>query len=416
MLFLSGSVFAQKNMVREANRELSAFEAAKTANKITEQTTALSKAKTAIDAASQDASTSGDYKTWLIKAQVYLNMQSTETLANGSPYLEGAAALNKALELNPKLENDNDYINLSYQSAVHYFNSGVNFYNDSKFQESYESLNQVMHFIGREENKKFKKYPVDTIRAQSQMLEAYDAYYLDKNDEAISLLKNVVKSPYLENTAGAYLLLVQAYEKKKDSKNQLAILEEALKKYPSDQNLKNAHLNYLIQSGDFKTLEEQANADPNNVELAFNMGILYQELGMPKDGKAPKDSEANLAKAEKYYKKVIETESNNGIYSYQLGAFYFNQAVNLAKYMNDLPISEQAKYEKAKKEAEGFYEKALPYLEKARSIFNRDKRNLTNDEKRFQFQTLQALSELYARQNKLEKSEEVKKEMKEVNQ
>src|SRR5690606_30523810 len=114
--------------------------------------------------------------------------------------LEGVSALQKAMELNPKLEKNEDVIKLIYQGAIHAFNNGINYYNSSDFKSSYNSFTTSISLLGNEPDKKFNVYPTaDTIRAQAKMLRAYDAYYLEKTDEAVTLLKEVSVDPHLVN-------------------------------------------------------------------------------------------------------------------------------------------------------------------------------------------------------------------------
>lgn len=410
ILFMSLFSYAQKSKVREANKEINNFNDAKAKVNVSGQKDALTKAKAAIDEAVKDPSTSEDAKTWISKAIIYMNMQEVESLNSENPYLEAQKSLKKAMELDPKLNNDDDVVRLSYQGALYSFNDGVNFYNESKFEKSYESFANAISYLGEEKSKRFNKYPVDTIRAQAQMLQAYDAYYLERTDEAIQLLTKVAKNPFLANQSGIYLLLAQAYQKKGDQKNELKSLEDGLAKYPTDQNLKNAKLNFLMASGNYKELEDASNADPNNIELLFSLGIIYQGLGMPESGIETKESKLYLNKAEELYKRVLSSDEENGVYNYQLGAFFFNQAAQKSSVMNDLPISEKVKYEQTKNERDALLEKALPLLEKSRSIFGKS-RNLNSEEKNFQLQALQALAKIYASQNKLGKVDEMNKEI-----
>lgn len=400
--------FGQKAKLREANREMDKYAEANLVNKVAAKTEAISKAKAAIDAAVADPSTSGDAKAWMKKADIYLALQEVEGLDAGSPYKEGIEALRKASELDPKLERNTDFINLSYKGAVLAFNDGINLYNSSKFNDSYNSFGTTMKLLGEEKDKKFPS-PADTIRAQARMLQGFNAFYSDKTDDAIQLLQKAVNDPHLLDQQNAYLILAQAYEKQDKTKEQLKVLEQGLSKYPESQNLKNAKLNYLVTSGDYKSLEDAAKNDPGNVELLFNLGIIYQGLGFAK-AEGTEERKNFMDKAESNYKKVLDGNSNNGIYNYQLGAFYFNQAAELTKTMNDLPISENAKYQRLKKERDAFFDKALPLLEKSRKIFSSTQK-LSVEETNFYRQSLQALTSIYTSQDRLDEADQMNKEL-----
>ena len=89
--------------------------------------------------------------------------------------------------------------------------------------------------------------------------------------------------------------------------------------------------------------------------------------------------------------------------NYSLGALIYNQAVEKIKAMNNLPNSDQKGYDKLKAESDGLLGKSLPYLEKARSIKGDD------------LETLNALKELYARLNQMDKLAEVKAAIEKLN-
>ena len=411
IVLLGYSSFGQKAKLREANKEFDNYSTATMQNKVGDKTAAIKKAKEAIDAAAADPSTSNDAKTWLTKANIYFAMQEVESLASTNPYLEGVTALKKAIELNPKLEKDGEIIKLLYQGGVYAFNSGINYYNSSDFKSSYSSFAHSISLLGSEPDKKFILYPsADTIRSQAKMLQAYDAYYLNNTDEAIVLLKSVTNDPFLVNQPNIYLLLAQAYEKKQNKNGQLAIIEEGLKKYPADQNLKNSKLNYYVTSGDYKVLEDAIANDPNNVELIFNLGIIYQGLALPNDKPAPENSKMFLEKAETNYKKALAIDKDNGIYNFQLGAFYFNQAAEITKSMNDLPVSQNNKYNLAKIDRDKLFDKALPLLEKSKSIFA-SSGTLNPEQQNFQRQSYQALISIYTNLDQLKKASDLREEM-----
>lgn len=90
--------------------------------------------------------------------------------------------------------------------------------------------------------------------------------------------------------------------------------------------------------------------------------------------------------------------------NYSLGALIYNSAVEKIKAMNDLPASDQKGYDKLKAEGDNLLMKSLPYLEKARTINGKD------------LETLNALKELYARLNMMDKLEEIKKAIAAISQ
>lgn len=127
-------------------------------------------------------------------------------------------------------------------------------------------------------------------------------------------------------------------------------------------------------------------------------GDLYQALGSAYEN--TKDS----SNARKAYEKAIELNPSDFVANYSLGALIYNRAVEKIKAMNDLPASDQAGYDKLKKEGDALLQKSLPYLEKARALNGKD------------IETLNALKELYARLNMMDKLEEIKKAIAAISQ
>lgn len=411
--------FAQKSKINEAAKELDNIEVAKIKKDEAAITASLQKAKDAINLAVNDESTKTNAKAWFTKASVYMAMQENAQTNADKPFKEGVAALNKAIELDKKYATDNQAISLLANGAFHYYNEGIATYNESKYEDSYNSFKAGSEMIGADKDKRFAAMPiVDTIRAQSRMFMGYTSFYGEKYDRAIPLLNEAKTSPYLSKEPNVYLVLAQAYEKTGKAADQLATLQDAKQKFPEDKNVANAELNYYITSGKesemTNKLEEAVAKEPNNPELSFNLGIVYEGMANPKGGAAPPANVAELnTKAEAAYAKALALAPDNGNYNYQFGAFYYNQAATLNTNMNNLGSSksEQAQYNTLLKKRDDLFTKALPLLEKSKDAFAAREGKLTTGEHAFYRQSLDALSKIYAIQDKLDKAGEMKKKL-----
>lgn len=415
--------FAQKSKINEASKELDNIEVAKIKKDEAAITTSLQKAKEAINLAVNDESTKANAKAWFTKAAVYMAMQENPQTNADKPYKEGIVALNKAIELDKKYASDDKAISLLANGAFYYYNDGIAAYNESgsesKYEDAYNNFKAGADLTGADKDKRFATMPiVDTIRAQSKMFMGYTSFYGGKFDRAIPLLLEAKASPYLSKEPNVYLVLAQAYEKTGKAADQLATLQEAKQKFPEDKNVSNAELNYFIASGKegemTAKLEEAAAKEPNNPELPFNLGIVYEGMANPKGGAAPPKNAAELnTKAEAAYSKALALASDNANYNYQFGAFYYNQAANLNTQMNNLGSSksEQQQYNTLLKQRDDLFAKALPLLEKSRQAFSTREGKLTTGEHGFYRQSLEALSRIYAIQDKLDKSGEMKKKL-----
>ena len=107
----------------------------------------------------------------------------------------------------------------------------------------------------------------------------------------------------------------------------LKILQDARVDYPREQSLIIEELNIYLTNKDFEraktNLELAAEQDPTNEILWFSLGSVLDNIGMTED--------AIVA-----YKKAIDVNSDYFDANYNLGALYFNQAVNGINEANEL--------------------------------------------------------------------------------
>lgn len=429
-IMMSAAAFAQKDKLKTATKEL------ETATELTQKSqtslaaTSFGKAKEAIDLAVTNPETKEKPETWQTKAGIYLGMQGNEMLRADNPYKEGVAALNKAIQLNPKLSSDLAVVNMLANGAFYAYNDGIQTYNGGKYQDAYTSFKTAKDLLGEDKDKRFILMPiVDTIRAQSVMFMGYNAFYASSADEAnanallddaIANLNKSKTSPYLNDASSIYLVLANAYQKKGDKAGQKATITEALAKYPDDKNLKALELNYAIESGSkdeaISKMEAAVAKDPKNADLHMNLGILYYAIAYPVDGTVNPKAAEYLGKTEEAYKQAVTLDPGNATYNFQLGSLYFNNASRIIGEMNKLGTSkaDDAKYEQFNKDKEAEFAKALPYLEKARDIFMPRKMKLTAEEGKEFINCLTGLKEIYIRTNQAEKAAETKKVLNEI--
>jgi tetratricopeptide (TPR) repeat protein len=105
--------------------------------------------------------------------------------------------------------------------------------------------------------------------------------------------------------------------KKGDKVNYIATIQKGRQAYSNDKQLILAELNYFIEAGKYKeaitNLELAMSKEPNNEIFPFNIGVIYDNLANPGEGKtAPAEKEFNefVEKAEAAYKKAIEINPN----------------------------------------------------------------------------------------------------------
>lgn len=384
-----------------------------------------------INMATNDPSTKDNAKAWYVKANIYMDMQQDPAKKEKKPYREAAAAYTKVTELDAKYEREN-VDNGLLLSAFNFYNDAVVEYNAKKYDDAYALAKSTVDIRNIDGGKRFAgRKQFDTIAAQAQTIQAFSAYYNKKYDEALPALQ-ALKSGPIPAGENIYLILSDIYKVQNKDAEMLAVLEEAKAKFPESQNVRNEELNYYIKSGKqdilIKKLEDAVAKDPNNAEILFNLANGYMGLAFPKDASGkelpkPANFAELISKTEATYTTALKIDPNNAGYNYNMGAFYYNQATDLNKQMNDAAdlmdktkvAAEKKKYEEKyealKKERDVIFGKAMPYLDKTVQILDPKVGNMSADDK-FSYQSaLVAMREIYARQNNMEKASALKKKL-----
>lgn len=410
---ISVATFAQKSKVREATRELNAAIDARAKQDLDKEVTSLKLAKDAINEAVVHDKTKDDSKTWLTKAEIYINFNYNESLQSGGNAIEAQKALDQAAALDDKVVRSPQFAQLKYQISVDYYNIAVKAYQTGNYADAFNHFESVSNVLKEEKANMYKDIPmVDTVRSQSYLLQGYSAFYANKNDEAIKIFNTAKNDPIINSDPNIYYVLAEAYAKEGDEKSMLSTIEAGRKIFPDNENLARLELNYYLESGNeevmVEKLKEAIKQNPTDPELVFNLGIVY--AGLAENAKGEQE-ETHLKNSEKAYKQALQLDPQDGKFNYQLGAFYFNKAAKINTSMQELDFREQKKYEEMEAERNATFEEALPYLETSRSIYQRNSRNLTQNDVVFYKQSLIALANIYSTLNKLDKAEAAREEL-----
>lgn len=374
-------------------------------------------AKDAIDKAMASPETNTKPKALFIKAQVYANLQEQDKYKASSPYREELTALYKLVEVKPDHEKaavDQLLMRAAFQS----FNDGVKAFNEKRYADASDLMRNVTRIHDMGGGKRFSSHPMakqfDTVAADANLSIANSTFYAGKYEEAIPLLLKV-KNDGIRKSPSVYECLIDAYKNTKKTTEEVAMIDEARKAYPSDVNLRNYELNYYISSGKqeelVKKLEDASAKEPNNADIQFNLATTYLGLANPKDGKKPANAADLATKSETAYTAAVRLAPENAVYNYNFGALYYNQATEFNEQMNAITgttPTEQKKYDDLKAKRDALFGKSLPYFEKAYNVYSAQG-DVKGEDKGTYKNTLLALKEVYARQNKMDKSLEMKK-------
>ncbi len=386
-------------------------------------------AKKAIDEATANESTASSAKAWLIKGVVYqaistpaemmpslqfimgdkiydIDVSSAASLKASTPNADQEAinAYKKSIALDPKYDKNSFLPLLSIMGIVN-FNAGVNSMNKSNFNEAMKAFQSVVDLGDIDGGKLWKGLPqVDTLVASSRMYKGNCAFQLSKDDEAISILEECIKSP-ITQTADVYVMLSDIYERKNDDTKWLALMKEAKAKFPSDKRIINNEINYYLKKGkgeeSIAKLKEGIAAEPNRTDLLNILGQTYYNMANPEKGARPANAKELEQNALQSYTKAAEINPKDIYSQYYLGQLYYNQAKNMTDEMNK---ADDKTYEKMKPQRDELLNKSLPYLEKARGLAEAE--GISDSNKEIYKSSLMGLEQAYRIMGNEEKSTE----------
>ncbi len=234
-----------------------------------------------------------------------------------------------------------------------------------------------------------------TVDTFSVYYAAHSAMKAEEKDKAIKYfkeVKNLKIGKTDDDKAGNYYFLAKAYLAKNDTVHYIKTLKKGRKLYPKSSTLLVEIINYYITAGKSKEAKEMllvgTKNEPNNKLLYFNLGTIYEK-------------QDSLTKAVEMYNKTIEIDPNYVSGLYNLGALYNNKGLAMVKEADEIPPTQQKKYDAKLKEATVEFKKALPYLEKVHELDAKDK------------VTISALKGIYYTLKNMPKYEEMNKLLKE---
>ena len=362
LLAMQTVVFGQNKNVRKASSALEDGE--------------LAEAKAQIDPALTDEKTKDDSKTWLLYGQVYqaIAEDSTNAVQVEDPYQKAMEGYDKAMKLED--EGSTDYTmaeQMKEQIWANAVNQGATLYSNKDYE------NAITYF----DVAKMAK-PQDTTAFIYAGISAQQAGNLDEAAENYAYLVDSLdyKSEDFYNSL-IYIYLVE----QKDSEKALNYLQKAQEAFPDNPEFLKQEITVLINNEEYDKAEQQLTkaieTEPDNAILYYNRGYLYEQMGQGEQ-------------AVENYQKAAEIDPNYFDATFNMAAYYYNQAAETLQRANNMDLKEyEQKGQAIEDSAQVYFEKALPPLEKSRDLKPDDEKVLT---------TLQTV---YTRLGMDEKAEEV---------
>jgi hypothetical protein len=346
----------------------------------------LDKAMESINQCIQDPTTATDAKAWFIRGNIYLEIANSADekykALDPNALQQALDSYKKATEFDQKKEYTEDIFAKVNWQRNNYFNQAVDNYNKKNYTEAMLAFeNGASALSSIQVNDTISLFYAAACAGLANNKVKAKQYYND-------LLKQGAKSSTI------YISLSDLYRQDKDSSGALKIVRDGLKMYPNDLKLFLTETNIYLTFGDtekaLRNLKLASEQDTSNQTVFFALGTIYDNISND-TVKSAKVREEAFNSAIEAYKHAIKLNPEYFEPNYNIGALYVNKAAAINDQANKLPLDADIEYKKLKAEADGYLEKATPFLEKGSELMPDD------------INTLFSLKQIYSRLNKTDK-------------
>ena len=236
-------------------------------------------------------------------------------------------------------------------------NVAVDAYSASKMQTAYELNIRAIEI--------FNTISPKRIDNALKFNTAISAMAIEKYEEALPFLDEIIEAEYKSRLATAYRLKSQAHLNLKQRAEAQATLDSAMTKFPEDNNLKLQALNLMMEAGQndkaLETVNKILETEQGRADLYVVQAQLYYD-----------NNEAE--KAKEAYEKAYELEPTNEYALYGIGVYYVQES---NKIVEELSKAKTEDKEALTNQLNARYEKAIHFLEKALAVSPEDRSTLT---------------------------------------
>ena len=346
-------------------------------------------AKQYIDEAYNNESTSNEAKMWNYRSKIYLEIAKQHKELDSEAIFKATEAHLKCMQKDKKgrvivkkWTAEEDVLSGLVNCGYLLFNAAIDSYNTEDYKASLKYYTTIFDIIPYDSEDQLKRGNItkETILFNS----FFSSNKMKDNAKSKELLQELIDIHF--NEPAIFIHMSNIYMDEGNSDQALEYLALGREMFEMDQGLVNTEINLYIQLGRTSELigklGEALKLDPENDLLLFNRGTIYDQQG-------------DFINAEADYKSSLAINPDAFGTNYNLGALYFNTAIEQNNKAN--ATSNNSTHKKLKSKADALFAKALPFLEKAYAIDSKDKN------------TLLSLKQLYYMNGDYAKSSEMKK-------
>lgn len=329
-------------------------------------------------------------KTWRYRGEIYLNISRDSALFAAYPQALSMSkdSYFKAKELDTKGSYSQEIQIGLGQVQMAASNAGIQNYNAKEFDRAGSMFDLAAEIA-------FAFDAVDTMAVFNSALCYENAGNLEL---AVARYETCAEIGY--QVPNVYLFISSLYRDAGREDDALNTLAHARGLYPREQSLIIEELNIYLTNEEFDKAKENlslaAEQDPTNEILWFSLGSVLDNLG-------------NSEEAIDAYLKALEVKADYFDANYNLGALYFNQAVQGINAANDMwkprmTKTESDEQKKLENDAKALFETAKPYLEAAHVSEPGD------------VETMRSLRDIYARTGEDDKMIDINNKLKAISE
>lgn len=330
-------------------------------------------ARSYIDAAKQDATTSEDPKTWYVAGRIgytLANQEWNKKYLNQTPdpdllytgmdemftnYLKANELDGKELDKkgNPKYTQRKGIKNDFKEMHNIFIDAGASQFDARNFDKAYTMFMDYVKvadlsiFDGKDNIK------IDTTYNQIKYYAALAALRSEKNNEALTLLNELSASNYSAKQS-VYELLASVYQSQNDTTKYVKALKDGMEAYPQSQFFIGSIVNYYVGSGKYNEALEYVDKviakDPKNIEY---INVKAELLNQLKDYDSAKKILSDA---------LAENKTPNGVFL--LGKCWATEGSSIQDAAQDL--TDNNKYNEEMAKSKECYKKALEYFVEAK--------------------------------------------------
>lgn len=250
-----------------------------------------------------------------------------------------------------------DFILMTYaQQFAQFYNAGAYYYGNEEYEKAYDLFK--MFIDSSDKLYKAEMMPKDTVNVP---VAAYNmalcGMQLENYDMVLTHVDLAIQNEQMAQSA--YRFKAAAYLEKGDSATWLDMCKEGITKFPSDLYYSQSLIHYYDSRNQSEELGKLADelmaSDPTNPLFVYLKGYIAHQ-------------KEDFDTAIEWYEKTLQVDPNYENALSNLGRCYLIKAQEYSTAQSSVKVTDKKKLAEDKKILDGYYNKALPLLEKLRQV------------------------------------------------